>query len=139
MINILYVCFDNAGCSPMAEAITNRLAAQRGISVHAQSAGLIAANEMPETVQRVMAEIGISMMGYRPKAVALETISNANHIVIISFGVNANALMAWAAISLDAWEVGDILDQPIKEVRSIRNEIERRVVRLLNELACSNA
>ncbi|MDR3706929.1 MAG: hypothetical protein P4L33_01405 [Capsulimonadaceae bacterium] len=134
MKTILYVCVHNAGRSQMAEAITNKLAGERGLQVRAESAGTVAGTEINPAAARVMDEIGISMNGQTPKQMTREMVARAQQVITMGCGVDAEACPA-KFILTDDWGLDDPKGAPIEKVREIRDEIRRRVEKLLDELA----
>lgn len=69
MKKILFVCTGNTCRSPMAAAIFNSLAAQKGLDYTAQSAGVAAVGDRPasDNAIKAMAEIGIDLTGHRTR------------------------------------------------------------------------
>jgi arsenate reductase len=133
MTRILYVCVHNAGRSQMAEALTNHLAAQRGIAVHAESAGTMAGERVNPIAAQAMAEIGISLDGHAPKQLTQEMADRADRIITMGCGVDAEACPAKFLVTED-WELDDPAGQPIENVRAIREQIRQRVASLLDQL-----
>lgn len=134
MTRILYVCVHNAGRSQMAEAITNHLAAQRGLPVRAESAGTVAGERINPVAAQVLAEIGISLADQRPKQLTQEMADRADKIITMGCGVDAEACPARFLVT-DDWGLDDPAGQPIETVRRIRDEIINRVEALLSECA----
>ena len=134
MNTILYVCVHNAGRSQMAEAITNRLAQERGLPVQAESAGTVAGTEINPIAVQAMDEIGIPMTGQSPKQMTQEMVARAQQVITMGCGVDAEACPA-RFILTDDWGLDDPKGAPIEKVREIRDEIRRRVDSLLSEFA----
>lgn len=69
MKKILFVCTGNTCRSPMAAAIFNSLAAQKGLDYVAESAGVAAVGDRPasENAVKAMAEIGIDLSTHRTR------------------------------------------------------------------------
>jgi arsenate reductase len=134
MKTILYVCVHNAGRSQIAEAFTNYLAASRGVAVQGVSAGTMAGERINPAAAEVMREIGIPMDSQRPKPLTQEMADAAFRTITMGCGVDASACPARLLITED-WGLDDPAGQPIETVRRIRDEIRRRVERLLDEIA----
>lgn len=134
MKTILYVCVHNAGRSQMAEALTNRLAGERGLAIRAESAGTIAGQQVNPMAAQAMAEIGIPLDDHRPKQITPEMVARADGIITMGCGVDAEACPARFMVTED-WGLDDPAGQPIETVRRIRDEIRERTERLLHELA----
>jgi arsenate reductase len=133
MTTILYVCVHNAGRSQMAEALTNKLAADRGLDIHAISAGTQPTERINAIAARVMSEIGIAIRDQRPKLLTQVMAENAERIITMGCGVEAGACPARIHITED-WGLDDPAGQPIEKVRSIRDQIQARVEALLEKL-----
>ncbi len=130
MKTYLFVCVHNAGRSQMAEAFVNRLARENNLDVRGVSAGTVAGTEINPTAREVMAEIGISLDGQTPKQLTPELIADADQILTMGCGVDADACPARFYVS-DDWGLDDPKGRPIEEVRRIRDGIQTRVERLL--------
>jgi arsenate reductase len=127
---ILFVCVHNAGRSQMAEAITNHLASERGLSLVAQSAGTVAVDAINPLAVEAMDEIGISMAGQRPKILDQSMVDGAR---VISMGCGVDALACPAKfIFAEDWNLDDPSGQQIEKVREIRDQIYARVEALLD-------
>ncbi|HZO87674.1 MAG TPA: arsenate reductase ArsC [Chthonomonadaceae bacterium] len=133
MKTVLFVCVHNAGRSQMAEALTNKRAVERRLPVRALSAGTVAGQRINPVAQEVMREIGVTMDGQRPKQLTQEMANEADHIITMGCGVDADACPARIYISED-WGLDDPAGQPIEKVRAIRDQIRERVEKLLDEL-----
>jgi arsenate reductase len=77
---VLFVCYANACRSQMAEGFARHLA---GDALEVQSAGLIAAGVVPETVT-TMAELGISLEGQYSKRIGEVDLESFDLIVTLS-------------------------------------------------------
>ncbi len=134
---VLFVCVHNAGRSQMAEALTNHLARERGIPVRALSAGTVAGEGINPLAARVMEEIGVSMEGRRPKQLTQQMADEADRIVTMGCGVDADACPASFLVTED-WGLDDPAGQPIERVREIRDQIRTRVEFLLDDLGAAS-
>lgn len=130
MKTVLYVCVHNAGRSQMAEAFTNALS--RG-KVKGVSAGTVAGEGVNPVAERVMAEVGISMEGQRPKQLTQKMVDAADQVITMGCGVDAEACPA-RFILTDDWGLDDPAGQPVEKVREIRDQIKKRVERLIAEV-----
>jgi protein-tyrosine-phosphatase len=128
---ILFVCVENAGRSQMAEAFVK---AYGKAKVEASSAGTMPATEVNPGVVQVMREKGVDLSRNRPKLVTSQMVQEADTIVVM--GCSAQGFCP--APLLDKvvdWGIEDPKDKPIEKVREIRDEIERRVKKLISEIA----
>jgi protein-tyrosine-phosphatase len=96
-----------------------------------RSAGSIPASEIHPAVRDVMAEIGIDVSQEFPKRLTDEVVQAAD--VVITMGCGDACPVFPGKRYLD-WDLEDPSDKPIDAVRPIRDEIERRVRALLDEL-----
>jgi arsenate reductase (thioredoxin) len=125
---VLFVCVHNAGRSQMAAALLNRRAKGK---VHVRSAGSTPANEIHAGVREAMAEIGVDMTQEFPKPLTDEVVRAADVVITMGCG---DACPVYPGKRYLDWELDDPADKPIDEVRPIRDEIDRRVRALLEEL-----
>ena len=114
----------------MAEAITNHIAREHGLDVHAKSAGTIGGKDLNPQAIEVLDEIGISLAGHEPKFLTPEMVVEADQIISMGCGVDAEACPTKFLLTED-WELDDPAGQPIEEVRIIRDQIIARVNQLL--------
>ena len=131
---VLYVCVHNAGRSQMAEAFTNALARERGLPIRALSAGTVAGGRINPAAEAVMREVGIPMDGQTPKQLTQEMADEADRIVTMGCGVDADACPARIPLSED-WGLDDPQDRPTEAVRAIRDQVKARVEALLAEMS----
>src|SRR3954453_3801512 len=133
METILFVCVHNAGRSQMAEAFTNKLAAERGLPVRGLSAGTEAGTRINPLAVQAMNEIGISMEGQGPKPLTQDMADSATRVITMGCGVDATSCPARIHLSED-WGLDDPAGQAIEKVRAIRDQIKERVESMLSEL-----
>ena len=125
---VLFVCVHNAGRSQMAAALLERYGAGR---VRVRSAGSTPADEVNPTVVAAMAEIGIDISAERPKRLTTAGVEEAD--VVITMGCGDACPIYPGKRYLD-WVLDDPAGQSVEAVRPIRDEIDRRVRHLLEEL-----
>jgi arsenate reductase len=128
---VLFVCVRNAGRSQMAAALLHRYG--RG-KVLVSSAGSAPAETVDSAVIEVMAEWGIDLSQESPKPITEEAVRDAD--VVITMGCGDACPVFPGKRYLD-WDLPDPAGKPPEEVRPIRNEIDRRVGVLLQELLSS--
>ncbi len=125
---VLFVCVHNAGRSQMAAALLDSVAEGR---VHVRSAGSTPTNEIHAGVRDAMSEIGVDMSQAFPKPLTDEVVRAADVVVTMGCG---DACPVYPGKRYLDWDLDDPADKPISEVRPIREEIDRRVRQLLEEL-----
>ena len=125
---VLFLCVHNAGRSQMAAALLTR-AAQGRVVVH--SAGSAPGETLNPAVVDAMAEWDIDISGERPKRLTDEMARGSDVIVTMGCG---DACPVYPAKRYLDWELPDPSGKTLAEIRPIRDEIERRVKALVDEL-----
>ena len=126
---VLFVCVHNAGRSQMAAALLHHHARGR---VHVRSAGSAPASEVNAAVVEAMAEMGIDISKEFPKPLTDEAARAADVLITMGCG---DACPVYPGKRYLDWELTDPAGQGVEAVRPIRDEIDRRVRALLEELA----
>jgi arsenate reductase (thioredoxin) len=129
---VLFVCVHNAGRSQMAAALLEHRAEGR---VRVRSAGSAPADEVNPAVVAAMAELGIDISNERPKRLTDESVAEADVVVTMGCG---DACPVFPGKRYLDWELDDPSGKSVDDVRSIRDEIDRRVKVLLAELVASD-
>lgn len=125
---VLFVCVHNAGRSQMAAALLDRHARGR---VHVRSAGSAPADEINPAVAAAMSELGLDLSKEFPKPLTDEVVRAAD--VVITMGCGDACPLYPGKRYLD-WDIDDPAGKALEQVRPIRDEIDRRVRALLEEL-----
>ena len=133
-MKVLFVCVHNSGRSQIAEAVFNHEAARLGLDARAESAGTVAGSAVNPVAVVALEEIGVEASGLRPKQLTATMVEEAERIVSMGCGVDADACPARFVVTED-WGLDDPAGLPIEEVRRIRDEIVVRVRALLKETA----
>jgi protein-tyrosine-phosphatase len=128
---ILFVCVENAGRSQMAEAFAKHYG--RG-KIEAASAGTMPSKEVNPVVIQAMREIGIDISKNQPKLLNTQIAQEADVIIVMGCGAQGICPAPLLNKVVD-WELEDPKGKPIEKVREIRGEIEKRVKKLINEIA----
>ncbi len=124
---ILFVCVENAGRSQMAEAFARKYGAGK---FDVSSAGNKPAEEVNSVVVEVMREKGIDIAGNRPKLLTFEMAQNAD--LIVTMGCDEQGICPGPFFKPTVyWKLEDPKGKPVEKVRTIRDEIERRVEMLV--------
>ena len=131
MTRVLFVCVRNSGRSQMAEAFFNQIAEGKA---QAYSAGTQPADKVNPAVVEAMREVGIDISGNRPKALTMEMVEKADRMITMGCSAEAGAVCPASFIETEDWALEDPEGKSLEEVRKIRDEIEKRVIKLLNEL-----
>jgi protein-tyrosine-phosphatase len=126
---VLFVCVHNAGRSQMAAGYLQRLAGDR---IEVLSAGSQPADEVNAVAVAAMAEEGIDLMAETPKLLTDGAVRRADVVVTMGCG---DECPFYPGKRYEDWVLDDPAGQDIEVVRPIRDEIRRRVERLVDELA----
>lgn len=130
MVRIAFVCVENAGRSQMAAAFARR---RKEAGIEVVSGGTRPAGRIHPVVVAVMREAGIDLGGERPRAVTPDEILACDVVVTMGCASDDVCPARFRGDSID-WDLPDPAGKPIEEVRRIRDEIERRVTVLLDEV-----
>jgi protein-tyrosine-phosphatase len=125
---VLFVCVHNAGRSQMAAGFLHHLAADR---VHVLSAGSQPADRVNPVAVAAMAEEGIDIAGETPELLTDSDVQHADVVVTMGCGEECPF---FPGKRYEDWVLEDPAGQSLEVVRPIRDEIRRRVERLVDEL-----
>ncbi|MGZ4133338.1 MAG: arsenate reductase ArsC [Actinomycetota bacterium] len=125
---VLFVCVHNAGRSQMAAGL---LAKHAGDRVVVRSAGSAPADEVNPEVVRAMAEVGVDISREFPKPLTTGAVEASD--VVITMGCGDACPIFSGKRYLD-WDLPDPAGLPREQIEPIRDEIERRILALLDEL-----
>lgn len=131
MVTIAFLCVENAGRSQMAAAFA-RMRDEPGVRV--LSGGTRPAAHVHPEVVAVMREVGIDLAGEVPRAVDPREVAAADVVVTMGCAASDVCPAKFRGDAVD-WALPDPAGKPIEEVRRIRDEIQRRVTALLDEVA----
>ena len=125
---VLFVCVHNAGRSQMAAGLVKLRSEGR---VHVRSAGSAPGDEINPAVIQAMSEIGVDMTEEFPKPLTDEVVRAADVVITMGCG---DACPIYPGKRYEDWELEDPAGENVVTVRRIRDEIDRRVQRLIVEL-----
>ena len=130
---VLFVCVHNAGRSQIAAGYLQHLAGDR---VTVLSAGSEPADQINPVAVQAMAEEGIDITTAQPRILTAEAIQRSD--VVITMGCGDECPFYPGKRYLD-WAVDDPAGKDLAAVRQIRDEIDRRVRGLVDELVTTEA
>jgi arsenate reductase (thioredoxin) len=130
---VLFVCVQNAGRSQMAAGLLNRRAQGR---VHIRSAGSAPAEEINPAVVEALAELGIDVREEFPKPLSDEVVRAADVVITMGCG---DACPIYPGKRYEDWQVDDPEGKELVTVRAIRDEIDTRVTKLLDEIVSASS
>jgi protein-tyrosine-phosphatase len=133
--DVLFVCVHNAGRSQMAKALFNWIAEERGLKLWADSAGTLSSDRVHPEVVTVMGELGIDISGEKPKLLTDDMLAGDPRVFTMGCAVDSEACPSLRLERVTDWGLPDPKGRPLGEVRAIRDEIKRRVVAVLDEVA----
>jgi protein-tyrosine-phosphatase len=125
---VLFLCVHNAGRSQMAMGFFQHLAGGRAV---AWSGGSEPGDQLNPAVVEAMRERGIDISGEFPKPWTDEIVQAADVVITMGCG---DACPIFPGKRYEDWQLDDPAGQGLGAVRPIRDDIERRVRRLLGEL-----
>lgn len=126
MKTVLFACVHNAGRSQMAAALFNRLADPA--KAHAVSAGTNPGPSVHPEVVAVMNELGMDLSVAPTTKLTSELAGTANMLITMGCGDECPYV---PGVIRDDWPLEDPKGKSIDTVRSIREEIRRRVEGLI--------
>ncbi len=127
---IIFICRENACRSQMAAAFATSMAGDR---LDVASAGSAPAPDINANMVKVMQENNIDM-AFRVPQMIDTVISENSPEIIITMGCEGECPVIPGAQKFD-WNIPDPAGKPIEQMRLIRDEIEKRVIRLIAEIA----
>ncbi|GAB3158379.1 arsenate reductase ArsC [Amycolatopsis sp. NPDC004378] len=125
---VLFLCVHNAGRSQMAMGFFRHLAGDRALAF---SGGSEPGHEVNPSAVAAMRERGIDIAAESPQRWTDEIVRAAD--VVITMGCGDACPIFPGKRYLD-WELDDPAGKSVEDVRPVRDEIERRVRGLLDEL-----
>ncbi|WP_327042570.1 arsenate reductase ArsC [Micromonospora ureilytica] len=124
----LFLCTHNAGRSQMALGFFTHLAGDHAV---AWSGGSEPGAEVNPAAIAAMAERGIDIAAEFPKPWTDEVIRAADVVITMGCG---DACPVFPGTRYENWDLDDPAGRDLADVRPIRDDIERRVRRLLDDL-----
>ncbi|GAA4672119.1 hypothetical protein Prum_075310 [Phytohabitans rumicis] len=125
---VLFLCTRNAGRSQMALGFFTHLAGDAAVAWSGGSEPEAAIN--PSAVA-AMAERGIDITGEYPKPWTDEVVRAADVVITMGCG---DACPIFPGIRYENWDLDDPAGLAVEQIRPIRDDLERRVRHLLDEI-----
>jgi protein-tyrosine-phosphatase len=125
---VLFLCVHNAGRSQMAMGFFEHYAGDRAI---AWSGGSEPGAEVNRAAVGAMAERGIDISAEYPKPWTDEVVQAADVVITMGCG---DACPVFPGKRYEEWVLDDPAGRAVEGVRPVRDEIERRILVLLDEL-----
>ena len=128
MKQVLFVCVHNAGRSQMAAGFMESLSEGK---IEVLSAGSAPKESINPVAVQAMAEKGINIADRKPKILSTEAVQASDVVITMGCG---DTCPFFPGKRYEDWVLDDPAGKSIEEVRSIRDEIEKRVRALISEL-----
>lgn len=125
MASVLFVCLHNAGRSQISQALFEHAAAAGHTAL---SAGTAPADHVHPEVIEVMQELGIDLSSRQPQLLTRKLAEQADLVVTMGCGDECPYIPGKRYID---WNIPDPKGRPLDEVRTIRDDIARRIDLLL--------
>lgn len=126
--SVLFMCVHNAGRSQMAAGLLKNLV---GNKIKVFSAGSKPGNELNPAAVEAMGEIGIDISQNMPMLFDESLMEKVD--IVITMGCGDACPILPGKSYLD-WQLDDPANQKIEKVREIRDQIERKVCLLIEEV-----
>lgn len=136
---VAFVCVGNSCRSQMAEAWLRHLAGSEPnpVAVEAVSAGLHPLGYITEETKEVMEEKNVSLAGQESKGLEAIDWQQVEILVNMTPLPGRSVVPGFQGERLD-WKIPDPYGQPLRTYRRVRDQLERKVKRLLAELKKSS-
>jgi protein-tyrosine-phosphatase len=125
---VLFVCVHNAGRSQMAAGLVKL---RSGGRIHVRSAGSAPGDEINPAVIEAMTELGVDMSEEFPKPLTDEVVRAADVVITMGCG---DACPIYPGRKYEDWILDDPDGEDLETVRLIRDDIDTRVQKLIEEL-----
>ena len=130
---VLFVCVHNAGRSQMAAGLVKLRSDGR---IQVRSAGSAPAEQINPAVVEAMQELGIDMSAEFPKPLTDEVMRVFDVVITMGCG---DACPIYPGKKYEDWQLDDPAGQDLETVRRIRDELDQRVQKLIDELLPDSA
>ncbi|WP_440992148.1 arsenate-mycothiol transferase ArsC [Haloarchaeobius baliensis] len=130
MTTLGFVCVQNAGRSQMATAFAERERDRRDRDWTIVTGGTLPADHVHAEVVDAMADVGIDLSDRTPREVSDAELESCD--VVATMGCSTLSLDT--TVDVRDWDLTDPDGRSPDEVAAIRDEVERRVVALFDEL-----
>jgi arsenate reductase (thioredoxin) len=126
--SVLFVCVHNAGRSQMAAGFLSHLS---GGAVEVRAAGSAPADQLNQAAVQAMAEVGIDIAAEKPKILTDQAVRDSDVVITMGCG---DSCPFYPGKRYEDWVLDDPAGKDVAAVRPIRDEIQRRVETLLDDL-----
>ncbi len=119
----------------MAYAFAQRELAKRGLSdeIDVVTGGTRPADHVHEEVVEAMAAVDVDLSGQIPRQITFEGIQESDYVLTMGCSADDVCPAGWAGENRD-WNLEDPDGKSAADVGRIRDEIQRRVIDLVDEI-----
>lgn len=132
-LSVAFVCVQNAGRSQMATAFAEREKNRRQLDVEILTGGTDPADHVHPEVVEVMEERSIDLSDRSPREITPEELEDVDYVVTMGCSAEGVCPAGWNGENRD-WDLEDPDGKDPETVRSIRDDIKRRVSILMDEI-----
>ena len=125
---VLFVCVHNAGRSQIAAALLNHYGMGR---IDVRSAGSAPGDRINPAAALVLEEWGMDLFDAQPKLLDPRVVEHSDIVITMGCG---DSCPIFPGVKYEDWVIDDPAVQPVEFVREIRDEIDRRVRKLISQL-----
>jgi len=134
---IAFVCVQNAGRSQMSFAFAERERERRGLDVELLTGGTHPTDAVHEEVIDAMADADIDLSDRTPREITTEELRSCDYVA--TMGCSTLDLDEAPGVDVRDWALDDPDGKSPERVREVRDEIERRVRALFDEIEADGA
>jgi protein-tyrosine-phosphatase len=132
---IAFMCVQNAGRSQMSTAFAEQERERRGLNDHIEilTGGTDPADHVHGEVVTVMEEVGLDLSDRTPREITLAELRSCEYVATMGCSTLDVGDVGEAVDARD-WALEDPDGRDLDDVRAIRDEIERQVADLFDEI-----
>ncbi|RLM53902.1 low molecular weight phosphatase family protein [Halobellus sp. Atlit-31R] len=132
---VAFVCVQNAGRSQMAYAFGRKEVSNRGLDgdIEIITGGTQPADHVHDEVVQAMTAVDVDIAGRTPREITFEETQDSDYVITMGCSAENVCPAGWAGENRD-WDLDDPDGKSDAEVAEIRDEIERRVADLFDEI-----
>ena len=127
---VAFVCVQNAGRSQMSAAFARREADRRNLDVEVLTGGTDPADAIHPEVVEVMDELDVDLSGRDPREIPTDELESCRLVATMG----CSTLQLNADVDVRDWALPDPDGEDLDRVREIRDEVDRRVRDVFDEL-----
>ncbi|MFQ5794849.1 MAG: arsenate reductase ArsC [Candidatus Bipolaricaulia bacterium] len=129
-LKLMFICVGNSCRSQMAEGFARHHAGDR---IEVASGGTAPAGYVSPNAVAVMREVGIDISSHRSTGIDSEALLEYDYVITMGCSDRDVCPADFTGVSRD-WGIRDPVSRPIEVFRHVRDEIEMKVMALLEEI-----